>query len=142
MKKRNRYSPQPLFPRLHKIDSSQDLDADIEEAPSDASYLSASPTTTSTPTRPLVQGMFAGTLTSPVTPSAQGSRVRSEIEAFEDLMDMMSEGRDIVLESEMNLEEREEDEDEDEGEVDLDAEVEDMDDELEISFMEGDSMEL
>jgi hypothetical protein len=85
--------------------------------------------------------MFAGTLTSPVTPSTRGPRVRSEIEAFEDLMDMMSEGRDIVLESEMNLEVHEGD-DEDEGEVDLDAEVEDMDDELESSFMEGDSMEL
>ena len=116
------------------------MDADIEEAPSDASYLSgASPTNTTTPppTRtPIDMSMLL----------ARGSpepRVPTEIEAFDDLMDMMARGRDIVLESEMNLEEREEEEDDDdEGEVDLDAEVEDMDDELESSFIEGDSMEL
>lgn len=76
------------------------------------------------------------------TPPSPGPRARTEIQAFDDLMDMMAHGRDIVLESEMNLEEREEEEEEDEGEVDLDAEVEDMDEELESSFIEGDSMEL
>jgi len=83
--------------------------------------------------------MFAVTIGSPTTPSAPGPRTRTEIEAFEDLMDRMAEGRDMVLESEMNLEEGEM-EDHHEGEVDLDAEVEDMDDdELESSFIDGES---
>lgn len=82
--------------------------------------------------------MFAAPLASPTTPSArQVAGARTELEAFNDLMDMMSEGRDLILDSEMNAEEEE-----GEDEVDLDAEVEDMDDELESSFVEGDSMQL
>ena len=73
------------------------------------------------------------------TPPSPGPRARTEIQAFDDLISMMAQGRDIVLESEMNLEEQEEEEER----VDLDAEVEDMDDEeLESSIFEGDSMEL
>jgi hypothetical protein len=82
--------------------------------------------------------LFADSLTSPATPSAtQVVRARTELETFNALMDMMTEGRDLVLDSEMNVEQEEEEE-----EVDLDAEVEDMDDELDSSFVEGDSMEL
>jgi len=82
--------------------------------------------------------MFAATLTSPATPSAAPvTRTETGLEAFNNLLDMMSQGREIVLDSEMNAEQ-----DEAEEEIDLDAEVEDMDDELESSFVEGDSMEL
>ena len=76
--------------------------------------------------------------TTPTTPSAI-PRGTHDIEALSDLVDAMTRSRgDLVLESRMDLEEEEE-----EGGRDLDADVEDMDDEeLESSFIEGDSMDL
>ena len=76
--------------------------------------------------------------TTPTTPSAI-PRGTYDIEALSDLVDAMTRSRgDLVLESRMDLEEEEE-----EGGRDLDADVEDMDDEeLESSFIEGDSMDL
>jgi hypothetical protein len=75
--------------------------------------------------------------TSPTTPSTVPHGTH-EIEALSGLVDAMTRERgDLLLESHMDLEEEE-----DEGR-DLDADVEDMDDEeLESSFLEGDSMEL
>lgn len=74
--------------------------------------------------------------TSPTTPSTVPRGIH-EIEALSDLVDAMTRERgDLILESRMDLEEEEEGRD-------LDADVEDMDDEeLESSFIEGDSMEL
>ena len=76
--------------------------------------------------------------TTPTTPSAI-PRGTYDIEALSDLVDAMTRSRgDLVLESRMDLEEEEE-----EGGRDLDADVEDMDDEeLESSFIEGDTMDL
>ena len=76
--------------------------------------------------------------TTPTTPSAI-PRGTHDIEALSDLVDAMTRSRgDLVLERRMDLEEEEE-----EGGRDLDADVEDMDDEeLESSFIEGDSMDL
>ena len=117
------------FNLLTDIIDGQDLDADIEQ-PSDASYLTLSPNTT--PTRTTDVFPIA---TSPTTPPTV-PRGTHEIEALSDLVDAMTRGRDLVLESHMDLEEEEEGRD-------LDADVEDMDDEeLESSFLEGDSMEL
>jgi hypothetical protein len=66
-------------------------------------------------------------------------RITHDIDALTDLADAMerySRG-DISLDGRMDLEEF------DIGEVDdLDADIEDMDDEMESSFVEGDSMEL
>jgi hypothetical protein len=114
----------------------QDLDAEIEP-PSDASYLSGSPTTP--PTRTVGQGDAFGQVGSPTTPSAVPTH---QIEALSGLVRAMRHGRPddsleaIVRDTIMDLAEFDEEED-------LDAEVEDMDDEqLESSIIEGDSMEL
>jgi hypothetical protein len=60
-----------------------------------------------------------------------------DIEALSDLVDAIERYSQTgdMLEGRMDLEEQ------DEGD-DLDADIEDMDDELESSFVEGDSMEL
>jgi hypothetical protein len=95
------------------------LDADIE-APSDASYISISPSIT--PTRSIEGNVFP-MATSPTTPPAitRGTHV---IEALSDLVDAITRGSrgDISLDAHMDLEELEEEED-------LDADIEDMDDE-------------
>ena len=110
----------------------KDLDADIEP-PSDASYLSGSP---STPPNRTVQGDAFGIAASPTTPSAVPTH---EIEALSGLARSRAEESfaRMIRETLMDMTEGEDD-----GE-DLDAEIEDMDDEqLESSIVEGDSMEL
>ena len=113
----------------------KDLDADIEP-PSDASYLTGSP---STPPNRTVQGNAFGMAASPTTPSAVPTH---EIEALSGLADAIRSRAEesfarMIRETLMDMNEGEDD-----GE-DLDAEIEDMDDELlESSIIEGDSMEL
>jgi len=69
---------------------------------------------------------------SPTTPSRAP---RVEIEALERLVSALARDGDGMIDTSMDLEEAEDDED-------LDADIEDMDEELENSFVEGDSMEL
>jgi hypothetical protein len=133
MRRRNRY-------HLRYLIDNKDLDADIAP-PSDASYLSGSPD--DTPRAEYAVNMRQATIafpvgSSPTTPSIV-PRTTHDIEALTDLADAMerySRG-DISLDGRMDLEEL------DIGEMDdLDADIEDMDDELESSFAEDDSMEL
>lgn len=69
---------------------------------------------------------------SPTTPSRAPT---VEIEALERFVNALSGDGDGMIDTSMDLEEAEDDED-------LDADIEDMDEELENSFVEGDSMEL
>jgi hypothetical protein len=116
------------------------LDAEIEQ-PSDASYLTLSPDATPAATAGAVYGEAFLGQESPTTPSA-GPRRDFEIAALSDLAHAMGSSRgDILVGDRMSLEEEEEEEEWLEGE-DLDADVEDMDDELESSYIEEDSMDL
>jgi hypothetical protein len=118
------------------------LDAEIEQ-PSDASYLTLSPDATPAANAGAVYGGGFPGQEPPTTPSA-GRRRDFEIEALSGLVDAMRGSREeIPVGDRMSLEEEEEEEEEEwpEGE-DLDADVEDMDDELESSFIEEDSMDL
>lgn len=133
LRRRNRYHPQ------YSIDI-QDLDADVAP-PSDASYTSRTPSDTPSAEyalNPRQAAIAFPVASSPTTPSAV-PRTTHDIDALTDLADAMerySRG-DISLDGRMDLEEF------DIGEVDdLDADIEDMDDEMESSFVEGDSMEL
>jgi hypothetical protein len=115
------------------------LDAEIEQ-PSDASYLTLSPDATPAAAAGVVYGGAFPGQESPTTPSA-GPRRDFEIAALSDLADAMGRSSgDMLVGDRMSLEEEEEEEWL-EGE-DLDADVEDMDDELESSFIDEDSMDL
>jgi hypothetical protein len=133
LRRRNRYHSQYLL-------NNQDLDADVAP-PSEASYLTRSPS--DTPSAEYAVNIRQAAIafpvaSSPTTPSVV-PRTTHDIDALTDLADAMerySRG-DISLDGRMDLEEL------DIGEVDdLDADIEDMDDEMESSFVEGDSMEL
>jgi hypothetical protein len=109
----------------------QDLDADIEEAHSERSYLSQS----SIEEESRLRAQFME-VHSPATPSMQ-TRGTLDIDALSGLVDAMRRtAAEGLLDTSMDLEELDGD-----GLEDLDAEIEDMD-EFQTSFVEEGSMEL
>jgi hypothetical protein len=125
---------------IESMANEQDLDAEIEP-PSDASYLTLSPDATPNEGGVVYEGTFTGQ-DSPTTPSA-GMRGTAVLEALSHLLDVVGSSRgDILPEDMMSLEEDDELSEDDLVGEDLDADVEDMDEDLESSFIEEDSMDL